>query len=98
MYGSVIARDVLALEQRTSSRARETPGRQSSLLLRQIRRRREVVVRVVLGQVGLGLEPGIFLQEILALLPVLLRGPEQRLVLGVLGVDDEHGAVDLPER
>src|SRR5262249_23494506 len=54
-------------------------------------------IREIDIDVGLTLQLGIFLQKILRLLPVLASGPADRLVLGFLGVQDRHGAVDLQQ-
>src|SRR5258708_5915103 len=59
---------------------------------------RQEFVREVDVNVGLTLQLGVFLQKILRLLPVLARGPADRLVLGFLRVQDRHGAVDLEQR
>src|SRR6476646_5670265 len=55
-------------------------------------------IREVDIDVGLTLQLGVFLQKILRLLPVLARGPADRLALGFLSAQDCHGAVDLEQR
>ena len=61
-------------------------------------RLRQILVGVVLADVRLRGHVGVFLQQILALLPVFLGRPEQRLALGVLGVVIDMRAVDLQQR
>src|SRR5262245_60955241 len=65
--------------------------------LRQVRRLREIRVGEVDVQIRLRLELRVLGEEILGVPPVVDGGPRDRLPLGLLAVDDRHGAVDLEE-
>src|SRR5213593_4369734 len=69
-----------------------------TLLFCKIWRFGQEFIREVDIDVGLTFQLGVFFQEILRLLPVLARGPADRLALGFLRVEDRHSAVDLEER
>src|SRR5215470_7237217 len=73
-------------------------GWTAASFLRKVRRLREIGVGEVDVQVRLGLELRVLGQEVLRVLPVVDGRPRDRLPLGLLAVDDRHGAADLEER
>src|SRR5262245_58888024 len=97
MYGSVI-NSVRHPSRSLSNDAKASEGDRRFSFLWQVGSLRQEGVCVVNVQVGLWLQLGELLQQVLCVLPVVDRGPAERFALGVLGVDDRHRAVDLQQR